>query len=80
MNKVKKKKNNYNSTVAGKLSWRILLTLVIVMGVLSFVIYSLSTVVLISETEDYYENVLKASNEKVRRTWERALQDRSFCR
>ena len=67
MNKVKKKKNNYNSTVAGKLSWRILLTLVVVMGVLSFVIYSLSTVVLISETEDYYENVLKASNEKVRR-------------
>ena len=67
MNKVKKKKNNYNSTVAGKLSWRILLTLVIVMGVLSFIIYSLSTVVLISETEDYYENVLKASNEKVRR-------------
>lgn len=67
MNKVKKKKNNYNSTVAGKLSWRILLTLVVVMGVLSFVIYSLSTVVLISETEDYYENVLNASNEKVRR-------------
>ena len=63
----RKKKYNYISTVAGKLSWRILLTLVIVMGVLSFVIYSLSTVVLISETEDYYENVLKASNEKVRR-------------
>ncbi len=64
---MKKQKDKYSHSVAGKLSRRILITLVIVMAILSYVIYTLSTVAFITETEDYYENVLKASNEKVRR-------------
>ena len=53
MGKKKKEKNPYPRSFAGRLTWRIVLTLFVVMGITSYMIYELSSVAMSQEAELY---------------------------
>ena len=63
----KKKSGRKMKPFARRLTWRIMLTLLITMGVTMFTIFMLAWAVLSSEAEERWRNVLEAKQEYVRR-------------
>lgn len=65
--KKKKEKNPYPRSFASRLTWRIMLTLLIVMGITSYFIFVTTWSVVVAESEAYCMEMLKSRNEKIRR-------------
>ena len=64
----KKKKNPYPRSFAKRLTWYIMLTLLVIMGFTSYLIYKLSTAFVLAEAEAFCMELLIGRNEVVQRT------------